>query len=872
MTKKVTIRLLDEVSVFVHGLDEYHHDHLYNKYGVFAPNYFFNPKFKLGRWDGKIRYYQQTGRTFLYLLDEILPQVAKWGYKIDLEDRRSGNYASPDLIDNNIFAHITHLDTGKPIVLRDDQVSAVNSLIQDGNGLCIAATGAGKAQSLDSLILTPRGWRRMGDITVGDTVIAPDNTTANVVGVYPQGKRPLYRVTFHDGSSTLCCDEHLWTVNMPVKPHSAVTSTQTVQLSAMREFLDRKKAENSHTPGNISVQVVAPIDFREGATQCTVDPYLVGVLIGDGGLSDAGVVLSSKDDHIITKVSRLIEQYDVTLKFCGGGDYRLTKKEPQSSFPPPKNRLTEQLSDLGLMATTSHTKFIPAAYQTAPIVDRWQLLRGLMDTDGTVDTRGNASFTTVSRQLAVDVQQLVWSLGGVCTITNRTTSYVYGGEQKTGSIAYTLFIRMTDNSQLFTLPRKKERCKKTFADGRVALTRRIVSIEYERDDYAQCIMIDNQSHLYITDDYVVTHNTFMCAALCTAYDKKGIRTLTIVPDQTLIKQTKRDYINCGLDTGEYSGSEKSTEHAHVVSTWQALKNNPKIVELFQMVIVDECHGLRGNVLQNILIDHCANVPYRFGFTGTLPKEQTDRLAVFVAVGSVKHSIGARELIDMGQLANLHIDIIQLEEDLQKQYKEFCDEVNFGNPPTYTQFKDGYFPDFSAEKSYLHRNSDRIAWIAAYIEAKRNNKKGNVLCLVDNIAFGRQLAQFIPNAIFVNGQDIKKVEDRQVVYDLFKDRDDLVVIATVHIAGTGLSIRRIFNLVLVDVGKSFVRVIQAIGRGLRMADDKDSVSISDICSDLKYGKKHLKQRIDYYNEAQYPFKKHKVDYHKLMRSPFDDSDE
>ena len=337
--KQATIRILDEVSVFIHGLKDVHNEHFYNKYGVFAPNYFFNPKFKLGRWDGKIRYYQKTGRTFLYLPDEILPQIAKLGYKIKLDDQRSGNYASPELIDVNVFSHINHLDAGKPIVLRDDQVTAVNSLIQDGNGLCIAATGAGK--------------------------------------------------------------------------------------------------------------------------------------------------------------------------------------------------------------------------------------------------------------------------------------------------------------------------------------------------------------------------TFMCAALVQAYDLKGIRSLTIVPDQTLIKQTKRDYVNCGLDTGEYSGTEKTLEHAHVVSTWQALKNNPKVVELFQMVIVDECHGLRGNVLQSILVDHCAKVPYRFGFTGTLPKEQSDRLAVFVAVGSVKHNICARELIDMGQLANLHIDVIQLEEDLQKQYKEFCSEVNFGKPPTYAQFKDGYFPDFSAEKSYLH---------------------------------------------------------------------------------------------------------------------------------------------------------------------------
>lgn len=150
--KQVTIRILDEVSVFIHGLDDVHHDHFYNKYGVFAPNYFFNPKFKLGRWDGKIRYYQQTGRTFLYLLDEILPQISKLGYKIKLDDQRSGTYASPELIDASVFSHIHHLDTGKPITLRDDQVAAVNALIQDGSGLCIAATGAGKTFMCAALV------------------------------------------------------------------------------------------------------------------------------------------------------------------------------------------------------------------------------------------------------------------------------------------------------------------------------------------------------------------------------------------------------------------------------------------------------------------------------------------------------------------------------------------------------------------------------------------------------------------------------------------------------------------------------------------------------------------------------------------------
>jgi len=136
-------------------------------------------------------------------------------------------------------------------------------------------------------------------------------------------------------------------------------------------------------------------------------------------------------------------------------------------------------------------------------------------------------------------------------------------------------------------------------------------------------------------------------------------------------------------------------------------------------------------------------------------------------------------------------------------------------------------------------------------------------VVDSIPFGRKLAEQIPGAIFVNGQDTKKVSDRTKVYDLFAEHDDLIVIATVNIAGTGLSINRIFNLVTIDIGKAFTRVMQAIGRGLRTASDKNSVIVTDICSDLKYSKKHIRERKNYYDEAKYKYKQHKINYTKTV---------
>ena len=355
--------------------------------------------------------------------------------------------------------------------------------------------------------------------------------------------------------------------------------------------------------------------------------------------------------------------------------------------------------------------------------------------------------------------------------------------------------------------------------------------------------------------------TSMCAALALSYERAaGYRSIIIVPDTTLTDQTRDEYIFFGLDVGEYSGSAKDLDHTHVVSTWQTLKNNPIVIQQFNMVIVDECQGLRGPVLNDLLVEHGKNIPFRFGCTGTLPEGETDAMAVKVAVGEVQYIIPAHELIEMGYLANLEIDILQMEVNLTEQYDQFLkdtkDEPDIPHL-TYKQFKDSYFPDFTSEKAFLHTEKARLKWISAYITSKSLLDKGNVLCLVNGVPFGKKLAKEIPGAVFLHGKDEKEI--RKEIYRSFKDNDNLVVIATVNIAGTGLNIKRIFNLVLVDLGKSFIRVIQAIGRGLRKAHDKDFVHVSDVCSDLKYSKRHLAKRIKYYKDAKYSYNKRKIDY-------------
>lgn len=830
---KATIWLKDEVNCIIMGIDEEHHEYFNNKFGYKTKNYFFNPKYKLGTWDGKIRFYSMAGATYLYLLKFIVPKLKRWGYTIEIKDDRPALAVQPGLVDENVFAHIEN-EQGDPYKLRWYQVEAVNAIVQNAGGIMIAGTGAGKAQDLNSKILTVDGWKRMSDVSVGTKVITPAGNVSSVTGIFPQGKKDIYEITFHDGSKARCCKEHLWTVKRPKKLWRADTEVATIQTSEIIEFLELKNSNTRHVPGNISIPVTDPVP--KPIQSLPVDPYLLGCLIGDGGLTGATPIISTLDESLIDEIGQIaLRDHGLFVRNIDGVSYRLSNPTKSSRVP---NDLKEELKSLNLWNKKSETKFIPDVYLNGDIDQRWSLLQGLMDTDGTVDKTGKSvSFSTVSCELAKHVQELCWSLGGTCTLTNRPSSYKRtNGEKVLCQNVYTCFIAFADSSHAFRLHRKKIRCT-DYGHGRIELVRRVVSVEKVSTEDAQCIMIDDPDHLYITDDYVVTHNTIMSATITKLYGDFGLRVITIVPSTSLVQQSSDDFKRWEIDCGQYCGDVKELDRTHLVTTWQSLQNVPTILKDFDVVIVDECHGAKADVLAKLLKKHGSHIGYRFGMTGTMPEHELENLQVRLTLGDVHYEIAAHTLIDEGFLSSININILELKET----------------------FDDDYFPDYSAESSYLRSAKERTSWVANYTQQLSEQDNGNVLMLVSSIPFGKKVAKQIPGAHFVYGAD--KTAARKEIYDLFKSEDNLVVVTTVQVAGTGLSIDRIFNLVFVDIGKSFIRVIQAIGRGLRKNSKagKDHCEAFDICSNLKYSKQHLRKRTKYYRDNNYPYNKKVIDY-------------
>jgi superfamily II DNA or RNA helicase len=239
---------------------------------------------------------------------------------------------------------------------------------------------------------------------------------------------------------------------------------------------------------------------------------------------------------------------------------------------------------------------------------------------------------------------------------------------------------------------------------------------------------------------------------------------------------------------------------------------------------------KADVLKQMLTGILSNVPIRWGLTGTIPKAEMDRVSILVSLGPVIGKLSASELQARGVLANCHVNIVQLK-----------DKVEFTN--------------YQSELKHLLEDEKRLDKMAALIQEV--NKTGNTLVLVDRVNAGKELLSRLDNAVFVSGGT--KLTERKEEYDEVAISDDKIIVATYGVAAVGINIPRIFNLVLIEPGKSFVRVIQSIGRGIRKAEDKDHVQIWDITSSCKFAKRHLTQRKAFYKEANYPFSIEKLDY-------------
>jgi hypothetical protein len=539
--------------------------------------------------------------------------------------------------------------------------------------------GLGKAQPLDSIVYTPEGRTTMGDIKLGDDILGRDGKTYKVLGVYPQGKKDIYKITFDDGSVVETCDEHLWTVKNTSRKKME-NPWFTTDLKSIMKTISKKQ--------RYWIPMTKPVHFKE--TSIPLHPYLIGVLLGDGGITKSAFLTTADKEihdnvvsylpknHELKKVSKysycivnggsfnsnnvkIYTQDKSKLLFSGnineGAKWLIDNKYSKSKYckkylhhslltlspiryglyienEEPKyrgnNKVVNYLKDLRLLGTNSHTKFIPDNYLYNSLGNRIALLQGLIDTDGYVSKTGILQYTSVSKQLIENVKELVQSLGGNARLSIKDNQY------------YTLTINLPEEIQPCRLNRKLKRYHKR---KHYYKPRRIINkIEFVGKKEAQCIRTSAKDSLYLTDEFIVTHNTKQVIDL--AVNRKhminhclivcGVNTLKwnwLEEIQTHSNESAKvigSYVNTkgrlvqgGMDKKlEYLDSD--FDDFFIITNMESLRNKMFLQKMenlistgeVNMVAIDEIHKMKSSTSKVGKAIHKLQSYYRVGLSGT----------------------------------------------------------------------------------------------------------------------------------------------------------------------------------------------------------------------------------------------------------------
>lgn len=463
-------------------------------------------------------------------------------------DWGEGPIAMFETIDGSPYAFNFHVGEGSPPL---------------GHCVVIGPSGQGKAQPLDAAILTPTGWSTMGEMKVGKLVRAPDGKVARVTGVYPQGFKDNYVIEFEDGRQVEACDEHLWKIWNPGNARYEVLPLKDVQklhekmkskgrnisvplmdmdaahlpevhLDLPAYFMGVYLGDGGTATGSLIISTAEPEHTLErivseipdykfnSVSEGSVDHRMVMVdrsvmKAHDGYNGEREKIFNSRGFEVVDfegqkfglgEISEKHGLYHQLVRSRLNRGWNLNQAlglDDVTSREYKDNPVKEKLKKLGIYGLKSDEKFIPEVYLEGSYEQRLALMQGLMDTDGGVENDGTkASFTSTSERMARQVQKLAWSLGAIASVASRTTSYTdKNGEKKQGKMSWRVSIRAEDISKFFSLPRKVEACRKANVEIRL----NIKSIRFDGKKEMQCISIDHADKLYITNDYVVTHNT-----------------------------------------------------------------------------------------------------------------------------------------------------------------------------------------------------------------------------------------------------------------------------------------------------------------------------------------------------------------------------
>lgn len=429
-----------------------------------------------------------------------------------------------------------------------------------------ARTSSGKALSLDSKLLTQNGFIKMSQIKVADLICGSDGHFYPVTGVYPQGYKKCYNVIFNDKTRVCCTDDHLWlTQNRNERRYKLPASIKKLSEIKKEIICNGKNKYKNHT-----IEYVSPIDFNQ---EVILDPYLLGILIGDGNFTKNIIIFNSEKD-IIKLVKQLLPHEDCLTTISSKNrsiSYRIKRK----IWTSEASETSTIIKNLNLYGCRSYEKFIPKNYLFSSIDNRIDLLQGLIDSDGYVTPNSSSiEYSTTSKKLMRDIIFLVRSLGGRATCTQRDGVYVKQGKHINTRINYRITISFP-NGLVIPINSKKH-LKKFVYKGRTT-KKSIIDIEDAGMKECQCISVDSPDNLFITDGFNLTHNTVLAyqSALATAMEGGRVLIYTLEDSKTSVADrllsTAGDISNYKVI---YRNFKEARDKVKFVHTYEELEKLP----------------------------------------------------------------------------------------------------------------------------------------------------------------------------------------------------------------------------------------------------------------------------------------------------------
>jgi len=785
---------------------------------VYKPNYWFTKGYKEGWDDGRYHFLKLPTCKFpTGLLSIVIDYFKEKNIEHKVFDHRS-------LSKDTLNLEIIKADYLNEITLRNYQIEAINSAIKNGRGIIELATGLGKAQPLDSKIYTPTGVTYMRDIKIGDEVVTPNGSTAKVIGVFPQGKLSIYQIGFSNGDTVECTENHLWKVASKInwKHHQKIIELKDI----FGKYIKNKRPIYQIYP-------ITNISFKPRKVK--IDPYLMGILLGDGKFGHDMIGFSNKDEEILNSIRKIIP-LEYELKPCGKYDYYIAKCKRQGG---KSNYYLDAIRYYGLENKHSDNKFIPLDYKYNSKEVRLSILQGLMDTDGYMPKNGagGAEFYSTSKQLANDVKEIAESLGYICRIKYKTPTYLYKGKRKIGKRCYVVYISGGIGPNIFRLQRKKLLFAKRNGKWN---SRMIQTIKYVGKKECCCILLNNQEHMYVTDNFIPTHNTEVAIATTKFLEK---RTLFLVHRKELLNQTYERYKKrlSGKSLGKIGDSnEIGLDSDIVIATFQTLdswfnKNRQRFKQFLNSFYVgfwDECHHASSTTFYRVGM-YMHNCHYRFGLSGTpFRRDNLANMKLMAITGPIVYSKLAKEGIDEGHLSDIEVRILDSHKPLELEAipLSWQREYEYG----------------------IVRHEGRNQKIV-YTAKDHFTRGDRVLILVRMIEHGKILQRMLSQgqnvpAVFLHG--ISETWKREKMKKRFNDKGDFIMISS-SIFSEGVDIPEINVLIKASGGKAEAVVIQETGRGLRKKKDGGRLIVYDF-NDIgwKYLSKHSKRRIEIYRNEEY----------------------